>query len=42
MSLSRVEWLERHQIVIYLAALVIGAVAGLLLPVGAAVLELAA
>jgi ACR3 family arsenite efflux pump ArsB len=40
-SLSRVEWLERHQIVIYLAALVLGAVAGLVLPGGAWALELA-
>ncbi|WP_240157165.1 arsenic resistance protein [Pseudonocardia broussonetiae] len=35
------EWLERHQIVIYLAALVLGAVAGLVLPGGASALELA-
>ena len=41
MSSPRVEWLERHQITVYLAALVIGAAAGLALPSGATVVELA-
>jgi len=38
---ARVEWMERHQVVLYLAALAVGAVVGLLVPAVAHPAELA-